>query len=247
MADRAVVMESGKIIAADTPPAKPSASCGSRATLCFPPCRPRCGSLRSPGNRPLPLTVREGRNWWKPSGSRRGGGRHWKRPPWGGPSREPVSLKEYPRLLRGVSAEVPEGSFACGGRRESTTLRFPMGRWKPEVGPTALSLKELWFRYERNSPDVLRGVSAEVPEGSLLPLWAATEREIHHLEGNLRDLQAIPGKTGCLASVGGLQGDRAVSKLPGHAATGSQEPVCEKKTVREDLEKCARPGKKLPA
>jgi energy-coupling factor transport system ATP-binding protein len=31
----------------------------------------------------------------------------------------------------------------------------------------ALSLSELWFRYEKDSPDVLRGLSAEIPEGAL--------------------------------------------------------------------------------
>lgn len=31
----------------------------------------------------------------------------------------------------------------------------------------ALSMKELWFRYEKDSPDILRGVSGEVPVGSL--------------------------------------------------------------------------------
>ena len=35
------------------------------------------------------------------------------------------------------------------------------------AGDVALSLKELWFRYERDSQDVLRGVSAQVPYGSL--------------------------------------------------------------------------------
>lgn len=35
------------------------------------------------------------------------------------------------------------------------------------TGDVALSLKELWFRYERDSQDVLRGVSANVPYGSL--------------------------------------------------------------------------------
>ena len=35
------------------------------------------------------------------------------------------------------------------------------------TGNVALSLKELWFRYEKDSQDVLRGVSAEVPYGSL--------------------------------------------------------------------------------
>ena len=34
----------------------------------------------------------------------------------------------------------------------------------------ALSLKELWFRYEKDSPDVLRGVNAEVPTGSLFAI-----------------------------------------------------------------------------
>ncbi len=32
---------------------------------------------------------------------------------------------------------------------------------------SALSLKELWFRYEKDSLDVLRGVSAEIPAGSI--------------------------------------------------------------------------------
>ena len=36
-----------------------------------------------------------------------------------------------------------------------------------EVESPAISLKELWFRYERNSPDILRGVSAEIPKGSI--------------------------------------------------------------------------------
>ena len=36
-----------------------------------------------------------------------------------------------------------------------------------EVKDPALVLKELWFRYEKDSPDILRGVSAEIPSGSL--------------------------------------------------------------------------------
>ncbi len=41
---------------------------------------------------------------------------------------------------------------------------------EPAKTPTAvpaLSLKELWFRYEKNGADILRGVSAEIPTGSL--------------------------------------------------------------------------------
>ncbi len=36
-----------------------------------------------------------------------------------------------------------------------------------EVKAPALSLKELWFRYEKDSPDILRGVSLNVPQGSI--------------------------------------------------------------------------------
>ena len=36
-----------------------------------------------------------------------------------------------------------------------------------EESEIALSLKELWFRYEKDGPDILRSVSAEVPKGSI--------------------------------------------------------------------------------
>ena len=36
-----------------------------------------------------------------------------------------------------------------------------------EESETVLSLKELWFRYEKDSPDVLRGVNADIKAGSL--------------------------------------------------------------------------------
>ena len=39
-----------------------------------------------------------------------------------------------------------------------------------EIENPALSLKELWFRYEKNSPDILRGVSTEVATGSLFAI-----------------------------------------------------------------------------
>ncbi len=38
---------------------------------------------------------------------------------------------------------------------------------RPQEENCALELKELWFRYEKNTPDVLRGVSAQIPTGSL--------------------------------------------------------------------------------
>lgn len=37
-------------------------------------------------------------------------------------------------------------------------------------GEPALSLKEVWFRYEKDSPDILKGVSFSVPQGSLFAI-----------------------------------------------------------------------------
>ena len=47
------------------------------------------------------------------------------------------------------------------------TAAFPADPMEEDIEKPALSLKELWFRYEKDSPDVLRGVNAEVPAGSL--------------------------------------------------------------------------------
>ena len=44
---------------------------------------------------------------------------------------------------------------------------IPSAPMDDEINEPALSLNELWFRYEKDSPDVLRNVSAEVPKGSL--------------------------------------------------------------------------------
>ena len=40
----------------------------------------------------------------------------------------------------------------------------------PQVSEPALQIKEAWFRYERCSPDVLKGVSFSVPKGSLFAI-----------------------------------------------------------------------------
>ena len=53
----------------------------------------------------------------------------------------------------------------------SRICREPKITQLPETAPApaldALTLKELWFRYEKDTPDVLRGVTARIPKGSL--------------------------------------------------------------------------------
>ena len=119
-ADRAIVMDGGRVIANDTP-----RNIGKRLweekndmfTAMPTPVRVFYGSG---GAGECPLTVREGRNW-----------------------------------LSDIFPNPPE------------ITELPAQPQTEEDGEIALSLKELWFRYEKNSPDVLRGASVEVAKGSL--------------------------------------------------------------------------------
>ena len=117
-ADRAIVMEGGRVIANDTP--------RRIGKLLYEQKNPMFTAMPTPvrvfysaaGEGECPLTVREGRTWLS---------RHYGNPK--------------------VTA-LPE---------ETT----------PEKKEIALSLKELWFRYEKDGADILRGVSAEIPTGTL--------------------------------------------------------------------------------
>ena len=118
-ADRAVVMDGGKIIADDTP--------RNIGKLLYKQKNDMFAAMPTPirvfygagGNGDCPLTVREGRTWLS---------------------------KTYPEPMVNI---------------------LPAEELDDEIEKPALSLKGLWFRYEKDSPDVLRGVSAEVPTGTL--------------------------------------------------------------------------------
>ena len=118
-ADRAIVMDGGKVIADDTP--------RNIGKLLYEQKNDMFAAMPTPvrvfygaeGSGDCPLTVREGRTWLS---------------------------KTYP---------------------EPTISTLPAEELDDEIEKPALSLKELWFRYEKDSPDVLRGVSAEVPTGTL--------------------------------------------------------------------------------
>ena len=119
-ADRAVVMDGGKVIADDAP--------RNVGKLLYEQHHPMFTAMPTPvrvfygaaGVGECPLIVREGRSWL---------------------SKAFPQTPQYPAVPAPAFSEVAE--------------------------PSALSLKELWFRYEKDSPDILRGVSAEVPKGNL--------------------------------------------------------------------------------
>ena len=197
-ADRAVVMDGGRIIADDAP--------SKVGQLLFEQKNPMFTAMPTPvrvfygagcsGN--SPLTVRQGRNW--------------------------------------LSAEFPNGAEH---RAE------PVGLLGENDNP-ALVLKELWFRYEKDSPDILRGVSAEIPEGKLYAI----------LGGN------GAGKSTTLKAISGIcRPYRGKVKLFGKPLTQykskelfknclamlPQDPksLFVKKTVREDLDEMSKDGEKV--
>jgi len=118
-ADRAIVMDCGRILADDIPRniGKHLWQLQNAMFTAMPtPVRVFYGAG---GTADCPLTVREGRSW--------------------------------------LSRSFPTGA---------NLTALPEASTASEAAP-ALVLKELWFRYEKDSPDILRGVSARIPTGSI--------------------------------------------------------------------------------
>ena len=193
-ADRAIVMDGGKVIADDTPRkiGKLLWEQGSDMFAAMPtPVRVFYGA---DGMGDCPLTVREGRNWL---------------------SREFTSEP----IHKTMPAEVlPD-----------------------EIENPALSLKELWFRYEKDSPDILRGVSAKVPVGSLYAIVGGNGA------GKSTTLKAICGicrpYRGSVKVFGKpVNKYKSAELFGGCLAMLPQDPksLFVKKTVREDLEEMSK-------
>lgn len=188
-ADRAVVMEKGRVIADDTP--------GKVGQLLFEQANPMFAAMPTSvrvyygagGTGESPLTVRQGRSWL----SRRFPNR---------PEKDAIAAPPLPE----------------------------------EVKDPALVLKELWFRYEKDSPDILRGVSTEIPSGSLYAILGGNGA------GKSTTLKAISGicrpYRGKVTLLGKPVDKYKSSELfHGCLAMLPQDPksLFVKKTVREDL------------
>ena len=105
----------------------------------------------------------------------------------------------------------------------------------------ALSLRELWFRYEKDTPDVLRGVSGEVPVGSLYAIVGGNGA------GKSTTLKAIAGicrpYRGKVKVFGRPVEKYKSAELFNHCLSMlPQDPksLFVKKTVREDLEEMTK-------
>jgi len=117
----------------------------------------------------------------------------------------------------------------------------PALQLEEEIENPALSMKELWFRYEKNSPDIMRGVSAEVPTGSLYAIVGGNGA------GKSTTLKAICGicrpYRGKVKVFGkSVEKYKSSELFGGTLAMLPQDPksLFVKKTVREDLEEMTK-------
>ena len=189
-ADRAIVMDTGKVIADDSPRKIGKLLWEQKNDMFAAMPTPVRVFYGAGGEGDCPLTVREGRNW--------------------------------------LSRAFPE---------KPAVHTLPAQPLAEEIEHPALSLKELWFRYEKDSPDILRGVSAEVPVGSLYAIVggngagkSTTLKAISGICKPYRGKVRVFGKPVEKYKSGELFGG-CLAMLP-------QDPksLFVKKTVREDLE-----------
>ena len=198
-ADRAIVMEHGKVIADDTPRNIGQLLYEQNSEMFAAMPTPVRVFYGAKGEGKCPLTVREGRNW-----------------------------------LSNTFAEPPKYAD------------FPLTEMEEEIENPALSLKELWFRYEKDSPDILRGVSTEVPTGSIFAIVggngagkSTTLKSICGICRPYRGKVKIFGRSVEKYKANELF-HKCLSMLP-------QDPksLFVKKTVREDLMEMNRDEKKI--
>ena len=197
-ADRAIVMDAGRVIADDTPRNIGKQLWQQRNDMFAAMPTPVRVFYGAEGEGDCPLTVREGRNW--------------------------LSNAYSDPKVKALPVEVLED----------------------EVANPALSLKELWFRYEKDSPDVLRGVSAEVPKGSLYAIVGGNGA------GKSTTLKAICGickpYRGKVKVFGkSIEKYKSAELFGGCLAMLPQDPksLFVKKTVREDLAEMTKDEKKI--
>ncbi len=187
-ADRAVVMDGGKILADDAPV--------NVGQLLFEQKNPMFAAMPTPVRvfygtgctGESPLTVRQGRNWLS-------------------------------------------GEFPAAPKLKAEPASAPT-----EVENPALSLKELWFRYEKDGRDILRGVSAEIPAGEIYAILGGNGA------GKSTTLKAVCGicrpYRGKIRLFGKPMEKYSTKELfRGCIAMLPQDPksLFVKKTVREDL------------
>lgn len=159
-----------------------------------------------------------------------------------------LALPAAARIAWGVESEQVEAPLTVREGRSwlaDEVVAFPPHRWALPAGEAcdsastraAVELRDVWFRYERDGADVLRGTTLTVPEGSLFAVVGGNGT------GKSTMLRAICGVArpyrGKITVLGRRLKDWKRAELfRGGVAMLPQDPLnlMVKKTVRGDLE-----------
>ncbi len=191
------------------------------------------GGTVDAGGRKCPLTVREGRTWL----SREFEGREIKVRSLAEAAGKRGANGQTAAARRGVPGQMAAGmagqvSVSAAGADGETVIRQ-----RHETSKPAIEIKEAWFRYEKNSPDVLRGFSLEVPRNELFAIAGGNGT------GKSTALKTICGICRPYRGKVIIDGKRLEKYSSGELFHGKlamlpQDPksLFVKKTVREELE-----------
>lgn len=129
---------------------------------------------------------------------------------------------------------VSEGRSWLENYARNHTLRKLPEKSEPAIGEIVLEAENLWFRYEKESPDILKGTSVKAYKGELLGILGGNGA------GKTTLLSALGGTVGCYRGKIRLFGQELLKvKNPYRGKLGvlPQNPLSlfVKKTVREDL------------
>lgn len=212
MADKVLVLEEGRQLLYGDPRSVGRALAGSDLFLAMPsPMRIYDGA--GLGGE-CPLTVREGRRWLD----------------------EQVGLAEGDAREAFVGAEVGEEPVDASAVAEGVTSEAAVGASAFAGDGVAIRCRDLWFRYERNAPDVVRGLSMEVRRGELFCLLGGNGTGKSTSLSLLAGMQTpYRGKVWIEGRQLSRRGNAAV--LDGTVAVLPQNPQClfVEDTVRADL------------
>ena len=135
----------------------------------------------------------------------------------------PLTVREGRRWLDGCFSDPPK------------TRELPPEPEVPAGKTPALELREGWFRYERNGPDILRGIRFSVPQGSFFAIVGGNGT------GKSTTLKAVCGicklYRGSVRLFGKELGSYRGTLFRGCLSMLPQDPKClfVKQTLREDL------------
>lgn len=242
VADKVVVMDAGRIVAYGAPrdvARTLHASANDMMAALPTPLRVfygvqgACSADSRAGERvslaQAPLTVREGRAWLssfvelqaKGASAQDAGAR--------GVALPDRAASACPAAFRAAASEPAAAATAADS-------------FEPDGATSALSFKEVWFRYRKDHPDVIRGASFEVPQGSLFAIMggngAGKSTMLRVACGILKPYRGTVRVQGRK-----LKDWKGNSLFEGCLALLPQDPqnLFVKKTVREDLDEMVAP------